>query len=292
MVIRDIYLLQQSDDFYIYPLQEVSVDLALEKAPVKPHTFLSGKVYGCNGPILGAIVKVFTSDYVPVLHTETNSDGRFVIKNVLPAGSYHVLATADGYKVSEDHIVSLESRKSVNIRIKLKSSDLIHYSTLYGIVRDEMGHKLSDVSIRLYNYECQNKIEAITQTNSDGEYLVYGLKPGKYLITAYKNGYTFNQPVTLECFPNEMLPLDLFLNEDYSLRNGTVSGRIEFNGSPVSYAAVALYRVEENRNTLIAIEEANDGGMYLFGNVHPGAYLVKAKLEDQTEIEYEANVSF
>lgn len=292
MAIRDIYLLQCSNGFHLNPRQEVSVDLALYKVPVEPRTLISGQVIGSCGPLLGATVKVFSMDYTPLLHAVTDAEGRFQFRNMLYPGNYRLIATADGYSVSSNYMVFLEPKNPVNVIVKLKVSDLVNHATIYGIVRDNnSGFGLCNAVIRVYN-DCNfEKIEAVSRSNEDGEYMIYGLDPGKYRITASKTGFVFQQPVFFECFPNETLPLDLFLYEDIRLRNGTVTGKIEHNGMAVPGAAVALYRVENNRHTLIAVKKTNDEGVYLFGDVQPGAYLIKAKLEGQTEISHETDVS-
>ena len=284
MVIHDIYLLQRSDDFYLPPGQEASVDLELKKVPLKPHTVLSGLVVGGCGPLAEATVKVFSMDYKPVAHSVTDKDGKFLFKNVLRPGSYRVLATAAGFNLSTDYIVSLTWGKPVNIIIKVTPSELAHQAVVYGMIWDSLGVALCNADIHIYSDRCPGKIVARSQSNNDGEYMVYGLKPGKYRITALKSGYLLQAPATFTCFPNEIVPLDLFLYEDCCMRNGTVSGKIRAGNKPVPYATVGLYQVKDDRHILIAVKQANGAGVYLFANVQLGSYLVKAKLEDKSEI--------
>lgn len=284
MVIHDIYLLQRSDDFYLPPCQEASVDLALKKVPLNPHTILSGLVVGGCGPLAEATVKVFSMDYKPIAHSVTDKDGKFHFKNVLHPGSYRVLATAAGFNLSTDNIVSLTWEKPENMIIRVTPSELVHQAVVYGTIWDSLGFALCDADIHIYSHHCPGKIVAWSQSNNDGEYMVYGLKPGKYRITALKAGYFLQAPATFTCFPNEIVPLDLFLYEDCCMRNGTVSGRIRAGNKPVPFATVALYHVKDDRHILIAVKEANGVGVYLFDHVQPGRYLVKAKLEDKSEI--------
>lgn len=291
MVIRDLYLLQRSDDFHLLPRQEAQIDLALVKITPVPNTALSGLVLGVCGPLAKATVKVLRMDNAPLMHTVTDKNGFFSFKNMLPAGDYRVLATADRYRVSGDYHVSLLPNRPKYMILRLEYSALSCNATVYGMVRDNSGAALSDVEIRIYDLRCTKKMAACSRSNSDGEYLVYGLKPGKYQIMAQKSGYVFPQPATFQCLPNDILPLDLFLYVDGCLQNGTVSGEIKCQGKPVPHGVAALYREEDGGHRLIAVKEANDEGIYLFDHVPPGEYLVKAKLEGQRELICEEKIT-
>ena len=100
MVIRDIYLLQRSEQFNLGPRQEMTVDLSLKRVPKELCTVLIGSVAGRCGQIEEATVKVLDRNNMPVAHTVTDQKGRFVFENILPPGEYKVIATAEGYRVS------------------------------------------------------------------------------------------------------------------------------------------------------------------------------------------------
>lgn len=291
MVIRDLYLLQRSADFYLSPRQEAQIDLALAKTRPAPDTALSGLVLGVCGPLAKATVKVLLMDNTPFMHTVTDKNGFFSFKNMLPPGNYHVLATADKYGVSMDYHVSLLPHQPKYMILRVELSALSCHATVYGMVRDNNGTALRDVEIRIFGLCRAKKMVACSRSNSDGEYLVYGLKPGKYQIMAQKPGYVFPQPAAFQCFPNDILPLDLFLYIDGCLQNGTVSGEIKYQGKPVPHGVAALFREEDGGHRLIAVKEANDRGIYLFDHVPPGEYLVKAKLEGQREFICEDKIT-
>lgn len=279
MAIKDVYLLQRSEQFNLGPRQEMNVDLSLKKAPKKPCTVLRGSVGGSCGPIEGATVKVLSKSYEPVAHTVTDRKGKFVFKNVLPPGEYKVIATAERYKVSRGYRVNLESGKPVSKLIRLEVSDFINLATVYGVVYNEANSGLADVRIIITSYENPAIYKAFTQTNADGEYLVYGLKPQKYMISASKQGYFLPQKISFELTPNETASVNLFMYPDESSTDGTVSGIIDSCGRSVPNAVAALYKVEESGHFLLATKETNEDGSYLFPNVKPGEYLVKSKME-------------
>ena len=280
MIIKDRYLLKRSEAFHIKPRQEVSVDLSLEKAPVPPHTLLTGQVAGKSGPINMATVKVLDRKSQPVAHTTTDCHGRFAFENVLMPGIYVVIATANGYKVSADYKLSLEAYRPVNLFIRLEPSKLTECGTVYGVCYDELNQALPDVQLRIYEDEKSESEAALTQSNDDGEYIVYGLKQRKYSMTAVKAGYILPSKITFELFPGEMTCLNVFLYADMRTVDGTISGKLDYRGTPVADAVAALYKADGHDHVLITLKEANTAGNYLFTDVKQGAYIVKAKAED------------
>lgn len=135
------------------------------------------------------------------LHGTTAADGRFAIKEV-PPGDYRVTVTRNGY-VSESYgakrpmdpglPLALSSGKQVN--------DLIFRMTraaiITGRVRDENGEPLpwAQVTASL-SYFMQGKRTLMpagsSVTNDLGEYRLFNLPPGKYLLSA---GYEMSQSV-------------------------------------------------------------------------------------------------
>ncbi|WP_434799156.1 MSCRAMM family protein [Terrisporobacter vanillatitrophus] len=277
MVIKDIFLLQQSDEFFVNPREEVTIYLSLTRVPVIPNTMLTGTVCSDTGfPIRGAIVKVFSVDYVPIEHTITNDFGNFCFKNILPPGKYNIIATADDYRVSNAYQVNIWPNNRVSLCINLYKNDILNSATLYGIVREEIGTTICDATVIISDYDNPKKTIAITHSNSDGEYLAYGLKAGKYWVLASKKDYVFYEKILVSIDTKQILNLDLFLYEVIDSRKGTISGQITSKGIAVPYAVVGLYSIDGNKHTLIQIKESNNEGMYLFADVAPGKYLVKS----------------
>jgi len=279
MDIRDVYLLERSEQFNLGPRQEATVDLSLKRAPKKPCTVLKGCVAGKSGPIEGATVKVSSRSNNPVMHTVTDKRGDFVFENILPPGEYKVIATAEGYKVSRVYRLFLESRRPASIFIWLDVSDIKNHATVYGIVYNEANTGLADANVMIANYDRPDICEAVTHTNAEGQFLVYGLKPGKCWLSASKEGYFLPQKVSLDLSANEIACMNLFVYPDGSSTDGIVSGIIDSYGQNVSNAVAALYKVEERGDILLATKETNESGFYLFPNVKPGKYLVKSKME-------------
>lgn len=288
MAIRDVYLLQRSEQFNLGSRQEMTVDLSLKKAPKEPCTVVQGSVAGKCGQIEGATVKVLDRSNKPIAHTVTDHEGKFVFKNILPFGEYKVIATAAGYKVSRAYRFVLATKNPVSIFIRLEASDYINLATLYGVVYNEINLGLANVKILITDYDNPETCKAFTHTNADGEFLLYGLKPQKYWISASTEGYFLPQKIAIELTPNEIACMNLFIYPDKSSTDGTVSGIIDFHGQSVPNALAALYKVDERGHFLLATKETNESGFYLFPNVKPGEYLVKSKME--TDLSFACDI--
>lgn len=282
MVIKDIYLLARSEELHVSKGEEVNVNLNLERAPDKPKTRIYGRVVDrCNEGIEGATVKIFTLNYEPVEHTVTDSYGDFSF-NKIPPGRYYVIAVAQKYKVSRSYEIEVDKKSKVCLIITLKKEKNYGLGILYGKVRDGDGQGIGDAVVKVLSYSNQNVVDAITHTNDDGEYIVYGLKPGKYFAIVMKTGYMFQNKASFIIVANDFTKLDLFLYEEASHMKGTISGKVISKKQSVPYALVELYSVCNGDNTLIRIKRCNEDGVYLFEDIEPGVYLIRSnKLEQK-----------
>ncbi len=261
------------------PGYEASVDLELKKAPPLPCTKLLGRVMGVREPIQGATVKILDRDFKPLYHTNTDDAGRFSFINTLMPGEYEITAAAEGYKACRSRLISLMPMKTLFVTIRLSPDKIAGLGTLYGIARDEKNAPLPGVQVYVFSQSNIEFPKAVTVSNADGEYLVYGLKPGKYVIRAFLKGWIFPYGITADLDPGGIVCADLYLYMEPSARNGTVSGKVTHDGAEIPNAVTALYSVKDDAYTLIQVQEANDKGFYLFTGCKPGKYVVKAKLE-------------
>ena len=291
MVIRDIYLLRQSDEFYLQPGHEAAVDLDLQKAPPPLRTKLFGQVVSGCGPVSGATVKILNKFFTPLYHTDTDGEGKFSVINTLTPGVYEVVAAAGGYLVSDSRLISLAPSTPLYVTIHLNPDKDAALGTVYGMTRDEKNASLPGVQVHIFGCDDMAFPKAVTVSSPDGEYLVYGLAPGKYVIKAFLEGYLFPYAVPVDIDPKEIVLADLYLYRESSAYNGTISGIVTHNGLEVPHAMTALYSVENDIYTLIQTQTANSKGFYLFSGCKPGKYVVKAKLEGEHKtLYYDYNV--
>lgn len=284
MIIRDNYLLCRSDEFQLDSGCEATVNLSLKKAPPLPCTKLYGKVTSGCKPISQATIKILDKNFKPLYHTDTDKEGKFSFIHTLTPGEYQLMATAKNYIVSESHLLSLKPSIPLYVSVKLKPDENAKNGTIYGMVRDEKNAPLPGAQIYISSCVNIDDSEAITISNTDGEYLLYGLKPGKYVIRAFLKGFLFPKNISITLYTNEIECADLYLYREASASKGTISGKVVYDGIPVPYAITALYRVDNKEHKLIQIQKANSYGLYLFSGLKAGTYLVKSKLENKDKI--------
>jgi hypothetical protein len=157
---------------------------------------------GSNDPIHFAhVILTSDGDEQKSLHGTTAADGRFAFKDV-PPGDYRVTVTRNGY-VTESYgarrpldpglPLTLSSGKQVDDLIFRMAPAAI----ISGHVRDENGEALPWAQVTaLLTYFVQGKRTLMpassSVTNDLGEYRLFNLPPGKYLLSA---GYEMSQSV-------------------------------------------------------------------------------------------------
>jgi hypothetical protein len=134
---------------------------AATKTPVAGALVLLARA---DGPVIGAAV------------VSTNERGRFTFSNVAP-GSYRLRAEHDDYIRSElSPPVAVEAGGGVrNMSITVTPTAVIS-----GLVTDEFGAPARKVYVRAFT----TRAVAEARTNDLGEYRLFGLEPGAYIISA------------------------------------------------------------------------------------------------------------
>ena len=157
---------------------------------------------GSNEPIhFARITLTSDGDEQKSFHDTTASDGRFSFKDV-PPGEYRVTVTRNGF-VTESYGARhpMDPGLPLTLSSGKQADDLIFRLTpaaiITGHVRDENGEALPWAQvIALLSYFVQGKrtlMPASTSTTNDlGEYRLFNLPPGKYLLSA---GYEMSQSV-------------------------------------------------------------------------------------------------
>jgi Carboxypeptidase regulatory-like domain len=171
---------------------------ASAKAEVDPkdECKISGLVVKLAGsePIRGATAQLQSADdrsqSVTIL---TDADGRFSLKGIEP-GRYHLRVSRNGFVLQEYGQRSVDDPGSVlSLRAGQDLTDvvfrLIPSAVISGRVLNEDGEPQPwvNVSAMRQAYEEGKKqlvVEANFQTNDLGEYRLFGLRPGRYFISA------------------------------------------------------------------------------------------------------------
>ena len=147
-----------------------------------------------SSPIRNATVQLVNdSDREHQIATKTTADGRFLLKNV-PAGQYKLIVDRNGY-VSQE----LGQKKPgdpgamFTLRPGQRIDDLIFKLGLAGVISgkvlDEYGEPVAGAAVRAMRQVYTDGHKALQvasekETNDLGEFRVFGLKPGRYYISA------------------------------------------------------------------------------------------------------------
>jgi len=284
MAIVDRYILTQSGTTTITAREEANINLQLQQAPPSDEGNLSGAVRQPDGtPISGATVKLFTADGTPFEHTNTNAAGRFIFTRI-PVGSYFITAAEQGFLTPTRIAVTVVRNQNTNVTITMATDPNANRNAVFGTLTTSTGVPIDDANVELYQVLGEtNQLVGVVNTNAQGQYLFADLENGSYFIRAVKNGYlsTDSAPVTVS--DRTYSPVNALLALDPNATTGTVSGFVtdRTSGTPIANAIVALYSISGGTETIIQITRTNAGGLYLFGDVPPGTYRVKATLQVQ-----------
>ncbi len=132
-----------------------------------------GKIVDVNNvPIEGANVKITGTTTKTVT---TNAEGEFTIESISQANAYKLTITAEGYQTYEKSNVYF-TKNNNNIY------QLEQFGKLTGVVKDEIGTLLKNVTVTLGNKRCT--------TDQNGKFTFTNLNSGSYTIKATKSNYT------------------------------------------------------------------------------------------------------
>src|SRR5260370_42204744 len=95
-------------------------------------------------------------------------------------------------------------------------------ASIYGRVSDQTGAVISDAEIKLHNID--TTVDLVRTTNTDGFYLLPGVKPGRYLMVVTKQGF---KTVTLK---DITLNVQDNVSRNFSLEVGSASESMTVSG--------------------------------------------------------------
>jgi hypothetical protein len=156
----------------------------------KPTAVLTGTLLSDDGrPVDRAMVSIVGTDKPGVRATETNASGEFSFDG-LPAGSFAIWAAKDGFLTS--YYGSKDPGRGPAIPVTLMNGQRVAVkmtmhrgAAITGKITDVAGEPLSQVLVQLRSVTSPKVVEPQTsKTDSDGDYLIFGLAPGEYIVEA------------------------------------------------------------------------------------------------------------
>ena len=283
VALYDSYKLEPSPLITINGREEGTANFQISAAPVLEEGNLAGIVQLQDGsPVANATVKLFNSTNEPFEHTSSNAAGRFNFVR-LPVGSYFITAAQPSLLTPLRLPITIVRNRNTNVTITMQQDPSANRNAVYGTVRNPVSNELlNDANVILYrvNGETNEEVGTVT-TNTQGQYLFADLSSGTYMVAVSKIGFFSDQSTPFFLETQDYVASDINLNENPETNNGTISGIVTDGqtNQPLSNAYVALYAVVDNIETLIRLTKTNLGGLYLFGNITPGTYRIKAKVQ-------------
>jgi carboxypeptidase family protein len=157
---------------------------------------ITGRVVAADTgtPIRRAQIRVTSPEARLNRVVTTDSDGRYELLN-LPAGRYRVFVNRAGYVALEHgQARPFESGKPLDLAdgqaIEKLDFSLPRGSVITGRITDEFGDPTTDVQVQAMRYQFVNGARQLVnagrtaQTDDLGQYRIFGLMPGDYIVRA------------------------------------------------------------------------------------------------------------
>jgi hypothetical protein len=266
-------------------------------------TSISGRVTTVDGTPLPC-VEVVAFRGAPVSSASTDNAGRYTLPR-LRAGAYRLEYTLGGYMTRQwGQANAGEPGRPVVVRDRENLSRidivLVHGGALTGMVSDEFGEPVENIMVRALQLrgEDDRAIAVATgtaQTDDRGHYRLFGLLPGRYLVSAAADneppdrrtgrGYpTAYFPGTIDAA--SATPVDVSENQERAFtdfsrvpsRVATITGTaVNSKNLPVTDRVVL---VASQRSGAVIVEmqgaDVRPDGTFTISNVPPGDYVVQA----------------
>ena len=195
--------------------------------------------------------------------------------------------------ITTNPLISLTNQTNSSINTKEK----------LGIIKGKILANNSEIPLRkvilsLRTAQSRNREQPkTTRTNDSGEYEFKGVKPGKYVLRATRNGYIpQNYGQQSDNFLTQRImsgtPLTVRADEILEginfklIRGGVVEGRVvDQDSEPLSRVRVLLSRYGsfqgQRRLLPVGTDQTDDRGQYRIFDVTPGSYYLSANLSSR-----------
>ena len=143
---------------------------------------------GVQTPLGGAKITLQNAAGDTLAVTRTAADGEFAFYD-LADGTYQLISSADGYLPSSSMTAVIIDGSIVNLTMSMVVDSRTYNGTVSGIIRDSAGQPVSGCFVGLYQTTTvsgvtQERLVAVTKTNTSGKYLFGGVVGGNYLVKA------------------------------------------------------------------------------------------------------------
>lgn len=139
-------------------------------------------------PLDGAKITLKGADGSIIAVTYTAADGEFAFYD-LADGTYTLTSVADGYVAISDMTAVVAGGAIVNVTMSMVADSRTYTGTVSGTIRNNVGQAVSGCFVGLYELTTvagvtQERLIAVTKTNTAGQYLFGGVLGGSYVVKA------------------------------------------------------------------------------------------------------------
>lgn len=231
---------------------------------------------GC--PIQNALVTILNANYLIIYSIKTDSNGYYKFTNICINNAVFISAFANGYILSTIKTLSFFKNCWIQCNFQLILNDCKDINILYGqIINKNKNIYLKNAIISL---ECvDTSVCWETESNKNGEYLIENLKTGNYLLTVIKQNYiTINKYPIYINLSKKYKKINILLKPLNNKR--IIKGIVKSQDKKcnINKTPVYLYRLTDFGEKLIDRQLTQNEGHFMFINLLPGYYIVKAKL--------------
>lgn len=216
-----------------------------------------------GAPLLGASIRVFTSEGITLQTRSSGADGSYTIPSLQP-GSYSIVIMEEGYAGRTiGAMINAGAVTALNVALQQLAG------AISGTVTDTNGNPIADAIIRIYS---NNIIVVRVATNEDGTYDIGNLAPGSYYVTVRAEGFGgLSSSVVVN--PGETTMENFALTPN----PGSIAGIVtDTSGSPIAGAILTVSINVSGGGLLTTRYVSQNDGSYLIENLFPSPYLITA----------------
>lgn len=242
----------------------VSLCLAVPAASAADPTItIAGTVTDNRGNPFPGVTITFRNATGSTNTVSTDASGQYSFTTA--AGTYSVTATYSGYRANTTYTGIDRTSGSVNffmyeVLATVTGQVTDGNSTLDGVLVTLTGKTSTGANVSFSAYTSKPL----------GDYHIENVTPGWYMIYAFKEGYNITyHKMVLELNKGSVEEVSFTLTETV-VQYAKLSGRVTYNGEPLSGVKVVL--TPQEGADLATVTDAS--GNYMFDKVAPGEYMV------------------
>ena len=286
MVLKRIHYLKSSKNFNLRAGKSKEINLSLNECKATENTMIVGRVLQGLNPLSDAIVIVMDKDFRELYKAYCDTNGIFLFKETVPKGSYKIIAYCKGYTPSEAQNIVVEDSKVLKVFFELSQDTSAHKGIVYGDVSNtDTKEPIANAKVYL-TFKSRSIKSSDALTNTRGEYIIYNILPGDYMLQVETEGYEISTPINVKVSNKEIISVDIPLHP-ILLNLGSISGSLGLDKSSRNNITTFLYKIHGDSARLCEVQITSKDGIFVFSGLSPGTYRVTATIVTDGDFQRE-----